>query len=128
MYLLEHESLIFKYYMLAWCFVLCVKQFNLISQLIDLNFKFSYLECSFVFIILNSFVRIKFIKRLQLMGETLRWSYILFKLSHYWWRLVAIGILNRNNMHDISWDWNNVSSWMILRTCDYEICNAIIIP
>ena len=32
------------------------------------------------------------------MGETLKWSYIPYRLGHYWWRLVTIGILNRGIM------------------------------
>ena len=35
---------------------------------------------------------------LWLIGETLKWSYILYGLSHYWWKLVTIGILNRDTM------------------------------
>ena len=32
------------------------------------------------------------------MAEILKWSYIPYRLSHYWWRLVVIDILNRGIM------------------------------
>ena len=57
-------------------------------------------------------------------------------LGYYWWRSMAIGILNKDTMmishgietvcslghHDISWDWDSMSPWVIQRTCNHEIC------
>ena len=37
-------------------------------------------------------------KKLLSMGEILMWSYIPYKLGYSWWRLVATGILNRDNI------------------------------
>ena len=31
-------------------------------------------------------------------SETLKWLYISYRLGHYWWRLVAIDILNTKTM------------------------------
>ena len=43
-----------------------------------------------------------------------------YELGHYWWKLVVIGILNKNTMisHEIETVW---SPWVIQSTCDYEI-------
>ena len=32
------------------------------------------------------------------MGETIKWSYNPYGLGHYWWRLVATVILNKDTM------------------------------
>ena len=42
-----------------------------------------------------------------------------YGLGHCWWKLVAIGILNRGTM--ISHGIETVSPWVIQRTCDQEI-------
>ena len=62
---------------------------------------------------------VKINMRLWPMGETLKWSYP-YRLSYYWWRLVATCILNKDIMicHGIE----IVSHWVIQKTCDYEIC------
>ena len=54
------------------------------------------------------------------MCEILEWSYIPYRLGHYWWKSVATSILNRGIMisHEIL---DNVSPWVILRMCDPEI-------
>ena len=31
-------------------------------------------------------------------GEIVSWSYIAYELGHYWWKSVAIGILNKGTM------------------------------
>ena len=47
------------------------------------------------------------------MGEIVSWSYILYGLSNYWWKIVAMSILNKDTMtsHKIE------TEWMILRRC-----------
>ena len=53
------------------------------------------------------------------------WSYITYGLDHYWWKPIAIGILNRG--HDISWDWDRVSYWVIIRRCVYGTMTIVVL-